>query len=41
MIHPELGRLQFDPITLEHPTDHQIRVIFYRPADVETDAKFL
>jgi transcriptional regulator with XRE-family HTH domain len=40
MNHPELGRLQFDPITLEHPPDHQIRVIFYRPADVRTEAEF-
>jgi transcriptional regulator with XRE-family HTH domain len=40
MNHPELGRLQFDPITLEHPPDHQIRVVFYRPADAETEAKF-
>jgi len=38
--HPELGRLQFDPITLEHPPDYQIRVMFYRPADAETAAKF-
>lgn len=40
MNHPELGHLQFDPITLEHPPDHQIRVVFYRPADVATEAKF-
>jgi len=38
--HPELGRLQFDPITLEHPPDHQIRVAFYRPADAKTAAMF-
>lgn len=38
--HPELGRLQFDPITLEHPPDHQIRVMFYQPADAVTAAKF-
>jgi transcriptional regulator with XRE-family HTH domain len=38
--HPDLGRLQFDPITMEHPPDHQIRVVFYRPADAETEAKF-
>jgi hypothetical protein len=24
----ELGRLRFDPVTLEHPQDHQIRVVF-------------
>lgn len=40
MDHPEFGRLQFDPITLEHPPDHQIRVMFYRPADVRTAVKF-
>jgi transcriptional regulator with XRE-family HTH domain len=40
MNHPEMGRLQFDPITLEHPPDHQIRVVFYRPADAETDSRF-
>ena len=40
MVHPELGRLEFDPISLEHPPDHQIRVLFYRPADAATAAKF-
>ena len=40
MVHPELGRLEFDPISLEHPPDHQIRVMFYRPANQETAAKF-
>jgi transcriptional regulator with XRE-family HTH domain len=38
--HPELGRLVFDPVTLSVPPDADLRVMFYQPADADTEAKW-
>ncbi|MBC7925664.1 MAG: helix-turn-helix domain-containing protein [Bryobacteraceae bacterium] len=37
--HPELGSLLFDPVTLGIPPEHDLRIMFYAPADAETAAK--
>jgi hypothetical protein len=37
MDHPELGRLTFDPVTLSVPPKHDLRVMFYQPANERTE----
>lgn len=37
--HPGLGRLTFDPVTLSVPPDHNLRVLFYQPADSATSER--
>jgi transcriptional regulator with XRE-family HTH domain len=39
--HPDLGRLVFDPVTLSVPPDGDLRVMFYQPADKETERRWL
>lgn len=40
MKHTELGRLVFDPITLSVPPHNDLRVMFYQPADRETERRW-